>query len=74
MRLILDYDAVLANESLVALDRTKHFAGDVLVTYLVNPGTALHIGVTEGLDNVRLDGRRSSPRAARTPRRVASSS
>jgi hypothetical protein len=55
LRAIVDYNGVLANTSLVALDRTKHLTGDLLLTYLVNPGTALYIGYTDGYDNVRLD-------------------
>ena len=55
LRAIFDYNGVLANDALVALDRTKHVTADVLLTYLLNPGTALYVGVTDGFDNVRLD-------------------
>jgi hypothetical protein len=55
LRAILDYNGVLSNTSLVALDRTKHLTGDVLLTYLLNPGTALYVGYTDGYDNVALD-------------------
>lgn len=55
VRGILDYNGVLSNPALVALDRTKHLTADVLLTYLLNPGTALYIGVTDGFDNVALD-------------------
>jgi hypothetical protein len=55
VRGIVDY-AVLSNPDLVALDRTKHLTADVLITYLLKPGTALYIGVTDGFDNVALDG------------------
>jgi hypothetical protein len=44
LRAILDYDAVLPNESLIAADRAKRFNADFLVTYLVHPGTALYAG------------------------------
>ena len=54
-RTILDYNGVLANTNLVALDRTKHFTADLLMTYLVNPGTAFYVGYTDGYDNVALD-------------------
>ena len=52
---ILDYNAVLANPTLVDLDRTKHFTVDLLMTYLVHPGTAVYVGYTDGYDNVALD-------------------
>ena len=52
---ILDYNAVLANPTLVDLDRTKHFSVDVLMTYLVHPGTAVYVGYTDGYDNIALD-------------------
>jgi hypothetical protein len=50
-RVIFDYDAVLPNESLVSLERTKRFAADVLVTYLVNPWTALYVGYDDAYAN-----------------------
>ena len=55
MRAIFDYNGVLANSSLVALDRTKRLGADFLVTYLVNPGTALYVGYSDGYENVALD-------------------
>jgi hypothetical protein len=54
-RAIFDYNAVLANPTLVALDRTKHLTADLLMTYLVHPGTAVYVGYTDGYDNVALD-------------------
>jgi hypothetical protein len=55
IRGIVDYNAILPNESLVALERRKHLTGDALLTYLVHPGTALYIGYTDGYDNLRTD-------------------
>ena len=55
VRGIVDYNGVLSNPGLVALDRTKHLTADILLTYLVNPGTALYVGVTDGFDNLALD-------------------
>jgi hypothetical protein len=55
VRSILDYNGVLPNQSLVALDRRKHVTADVLMTYLVHPGTALYVGYTDGYDNLRPD-------------------
>jgi hypothetical protein len=55
VRGILDYNGVLANPALVALQRTKHLTADVLMTYLLSPGTALYVGFTDGYDNVLID-------------------
>ena len=56
VRGIVDYNAVLANEALISLARTKHLTADLLVTYLLNPGTAVHVGYTDGYDNVAIEG------------------
>jgi hypothetical protein len=55
LRAILDYSAVLPNPSLVSLDREKHVGADVLLTYMLNPGTALYLGYTDLYDNLKLD-------------------
>jgi hypothetical protein len=55
VRAIVDYNAVLANPALVALDRTKHLTADFLMTYLAHPGTAIYVGYTRGYDNIALD-------------------
>ena len=55
LRGILDYNAILPNESLVALERRKHLTADLLMTYLVHPGTAVYVGYTDGYDNLRRD-------------------
>jgi hypothetical protein len=54
-RAILDYNGVLSNPDLVALDRTKHLTFDLLMTYLVHPGTAVYVGYTDGYDNITLE-------------------
>ena len=54
LRAIVDYNAVLSDPSLVALERTKHLSGDVLLTYLIHPGTALYVGYNDGYDSVAL--------------------
>jgi hypothetical protein len=61
LRGILDYNGVLPNTSLVALDRRKHLTADVLLTYLVHPGTALYVGYTDGYDNLRRDEAEAAP-------------
>jgi hypothetical protein len=66
LRMIMDYDATLANTQLVDLQRnlgsfdgsilpSKNFVPDFLLTYLVHPGTALYIGYNNNFSNLRLD-------------------
>ena len=61
LRGILDYNGVLPNPAAVALDRRKHLTADVLLTYLVHPGTALYVGYTDGYDNLRRDPAEPAP-------------
>jgi hypothetical protein len=68
LRGILDYSAVLPNPALVSLDPKKRLAYDVLLTYLLHPGTALYIGATDAYENLYFDpmvspalGRTTSP-------------
>jgi hypothetical protein len=55
LRAILDYNAVLPNSQLVALGRTKSLKADFLLTYLLNPGTALYIGYSDLYENLEID-------------------
>ena len=55
VRAILDYSGVLPNTSLVALDRTKRLSYDLLLTYLLHPGTALYVGYTDIYENLLFD-------------------
>jgi hypothetical protein len=67
LRLILDYNATLANAGLVDLQRnlgsfaggpvppTKNFTSDVLFTYLLHPGTAVYVGYSDAYGNLQLD-------------------
>jgi hypothetical protein len=73
LRVILDYDATLANDQLLNIQTnlgsypggpfpaTKQFTTDVLMTYLLHPGTALYVGYNNGLSNLRLDESLSTP-------------
>ena len=54
LRLILDYNGVLQNPALISLDRQKRITGDILLTYLLHPGTAFYIGYTDRLENLAL--------------------
>ena len=66
LRLILDYNGTIANSSLVDLQRnlggddnapfapTKQFTTDILLTYLLHPGTALYLGYNNGYNDLNL--------------------
>jgi hypothetical protein len=44
LRTIIDYNALLPNTSLFAPPKYTKLSGDVLLTYLLNPGTAIYVG------------------------------
>jgi hypothetical protein len=68
LRLILDYNAIIANTNLFDVQRslggsasphgpfapTKQFTTDVLLTYLLHPGTAVYLGYNNGFTDLRL--------------------
>ena len=54
-RAILDYNGVLPNASLVTLERKKRASYDLLLTYLLHPGTALYAGYTDIYENLMFD-------------------
>jgi hypothetical protein len=51
-RLILQYNATLANQAFTSLQTTKQFNADFLVTYLLHPGTAIYVGYNSDLQNM----------------------
>lgn len=51
LRVIGQYANVLPSPELSSLEYAKNLAGDVLVTYLVHPGTALYVGYSNMLEN-----------------------
>jgi hypothetical protein len=55
VRFIVDYESVGPNEALVDLEEERRLGYDVLVTYLVNPWTALYVGYTDTYENWMLD-------------------
>jgi hypothetical protein len=55
VRSILDYYALLPDEALIDYTPSQVLTGDVLLTYLIHPGTALYIGYTNRLENVATD-------------------
>jgi len=52
LRLIGQYVTTIANPGFTTLQNTKSFNGDVLFTYLVNPGTAIYAGYNSNLQNL----------------------
>ena len=56
LRTIIDYEGFLSNPAWVATPRRKRLGFDVLLTYLVRPGTACYVGYTDayvgGMDAV----------------------
>ncbi len=73
LRMIMDYDATLANTNLLDLQRNlgsydggpiqppKNLVPDFLLTYLVHPGTALYVGYSNSFSNLRLDDTTTPP-------------
>ena len=55
LRAIVDYYAVLPNAALFQQGRLKQFTGDILLTYLLNPGTALYFGYNNQHQNLAAD-------------------
>ena len=67
LRLIVDYNATIANSSLLfvptggPLPPTKKLAGDILLTYLLHPGTALYAGYTDAYGNLGVNSQLAQP-------------
>lgn len=54
VRVITQYEALLANSDLTALQTTKRFNADFLATYQINPWTALFVGYNSNMQNLDL--------------------
>ncbi len=54
LRVILEYDSVLTNPGLTDLETSKNLNADILLTYLVNPWTALFVGYNSNAQNLEL--------------------
>ena len=61
LRFIADYNGLLSNPALFDSSTFKRLTGDILFTYLVQPGTALHIGYTDRYDNLAFSNEPSGP-------------
>jgi hypothetical protein len=55
LRAIVDYNGVLPDEDLVALERAKRVTYDLLFAYLLKPGTAVYVGYTDTYENLALE-------------------
>ena len=54
LRFILQYETVLSNPELTSLETSKKLNADFLLTYLVNPWTALYVGYNDNRRNLDL--------------------
>ena len=54
LRAIVDYSIVRRDSTLSRVDPEHRWGVDVLLTYLVNPGTALYIGYRDGYENLAI--------------------
>lgn len=52
VRVIAQYNSVLANPTVSSLQNTKTFNADFLLSYLLHPGTALYLGYNSDLQNI----------------------
>ncbi len=66
LRFILQYNITLPNSALTSLQTTKNFNMDFLVTYLINPWTALYFGMNSNYQNLNLIGTGDSGEVVRT--------
>jgi hypothetical protein len=69
LRMILQYNSVLANPEFSSFQTSKNFNADFLITYLLHPGTALFIGYNGNAQNLdpslALEGPADDPRIVR---------
>jgi hypothetical protein len=69
LRAIVDHESVVPNVTLTDEDDAREWTADVLLTYLLNPGTALHVGYTDQYENVAVvPGLSREVRRTRSPR------
>ncbi|HYL16670.1 MAG TPA: DUF5916 domain-containing protein [Terriglobales bacterium] len=52
LRVITQYNGLLANGQYSSLNTTKNLNFDFLITYLVHPGTAVYVGYNSNLENL----------------------
>ena len=54
VRTIFQYNSILPNQEMTSLQPTKQFNADFLVSYIVNPWTALYVGYNSDQQNINL--------------------
>jgi len=54
LRVIPQYNSLLANPAHTRLGTSKNFNADFLLTYLLNPFTAVYVGYNQNMDNLEL--------------------
>ena len=54
LRAMVDYAAVDRDSALSRVTPERRWTMDVLLTYLVNPGTAVYVGYRDGYENLAL--------------------
>jgi hypothetical protein len=52
VRAIVDHEAVVPDATLTDEDDKREWSGDILLTYLVTPGTAIYLGYIDQYENV----------------------
>jgi len=67
-RLIFQYETVLANPGLTDEETSKNFNADFLLTYMLNPWTALYLGYNSNLQNIAIVPTSSGTEIVRTSR------
>jgi hypothetical protein len=66
LRAIVDYSTVDRDSTLSRVEPQRRWTVDMLLTYLLNPGTAMYVGYRDGYENVALQPG-SPPTLYRTP-------
>jgi hypothetical protein len=66
LRVIVQYEATLTNPALTSLEDRRNLNADVLVTYLLNPWTALYVGYNGNRQNYAWIQEEEGPRLVRT--------
>jgi predicted porin len=54
LRVIVQYDSVLTNPEFTDEETTKNINADFLLTYLINPWTALYVGYNSNAQNIHI--------------------
>ncbi len=54
-RVIVNYNGLAGNSLLVDLERIKRLNYDLLLTYMLHPGTAFYVGYSDRYENLLID-------------------